>query len=179
MNKPHWTLALIGALIGALIAPAAVTAQNGVPAPTVLFSGEMQTALDKVYGDSEAPVLERTILERVGAALRGTACGQVARIEITLRDARPTHPTDEQIKDNPALDRLRTHFAGGAAFAVRLLDSSGGELKSLHYEWYALDDRHGSRAAEPWGDVRLASEGLGAQLAHECRALARVHPPAS
>lgn len=175
MNKPHWTLLVTGALI----LPTALTAQNAVPAPTVLFSGEMQTALARIYGDSEAPVLERTILDRVGAALGGAGCAGAARIEITVRDVRPTHPTDEQIKDNPALDRLRTHFAGGAAFSVRLLDPAGAELKSLRYDWYALDDRHGSRAAEPWGDVRLASEGLGSQLAHECRALARAHPPGS
>ncbi len=175
MNKLHWTLLLTGALI----LPAAVTAQNGVPTPTVLFSSEMQTALDRIYGGSEAPVLERTILDRVGAALGGAGCAGAARIEITLRDARPTHPTDEQIKDNPALDRLRTHFAGGAAFSVRLLDPAGGELKSLRYDWYAPDVRDGSRAAEPWGDVRLASEGLGSQLAHECRALAGAHPPGS
>jgi hypothetical protein len=164
MNKPHWTLLVTGALI----LPAALPAQNGAPTPTVLLSGEMQTALEKIYGGSEAPVLERTILDRVGAALGGAGCAGAARIEITLRDARPTHPTDEQIKDNPALDRLRTHFAGGAAFSVR-----------LRYDWFAPDDRHGSRAAEPWGDVRLASEGLGSQLAHECRALARTHPSGS
>jgi hypothetical protein len=175
MNKPHWTLLVTGALI----LPAALTAQNGAPTPTVLLSGEMQTALERIYGGSEAPVLERTILDRVGAALGGAGCAGAARIEITLRDARPTHPTDEQIKDNPALDRLRTHFAGGAAFSVRLLDPAGAELKSLRYDWYAPDDRHGSRAAEPWGDVRLASEGLGSQLAHECRALARTRPSGS
>jgi hypothetical protein len=175
MKRVRWTLLLTG-LLG--LAAAAAT-QNGVPTPTLRFAPEMQTALDRTYGDAEAAVLERTILERVGTALAGADCAAVARIEITLRDARPTHPTDEQIKANAALDRLRTHFAGGAAFSARLLDSNGTELKALRYDWYAPDDRHGSRAAEPWGDVRLASEGLGAQLAHECRALARAHPPGS
>jgi len=175
MNRPLCTLLLAGLLAP----PAAVMAQNAMPAPTLLFSPEMQTALDRIYGDSEAATLERTILDPVGVALRGTGCAGVARIEITLRDARPTHPTDQQIKANPALDRLRTRFAGGAAFSARLLDAAGGELKSLRYAWYALDDRHGSRAAEPWGDVRLASQGLGLQLERECRALARAHPPGS
>jgi hypothetical protein len=174
MNRVRWTVLLTG-LLGL---PAAAAAQNGVPTATLRFAPEMQTALDRIYGDAEAAVLERTILERVGAALASAGCAGVARIEITLRDARPTHPTDEQIKANPALDRLRTHFAGGAAFSARLLDSNGGELRALRYDWYAPDDRHGSRAAEPWGDARLASEGLGSQLAHECRALA-AHSPAS
>lgn len=171
MNKLHWTL--VCAVLLAL--PLATTAQNQPPAPTLLLSPAMQAELDKTYGRSEEPVLRQTIQERVGAALKGAGCG--ATVEITLLDARPTHPTDEQIKANPALDRLRTHFAGGAAFSVRLLDPAGVELKSLRYDWYAPDDRHGSRAVEPWGDVRLASEGLGSQLAHECRALARVHAP--
>jgi len=171
MIRLRWTLVLAG-LLGL---PAAVIGQNPHGTPTVLFSPEMQAAIDTVYGGAEQAALEQTIRERVGAALRGAGCDGVA-IEITLRDARPTHPTDKQIEDNAALDRLRTHFAGGAAFSARLLDPAGRELKSLRYDWYAADDRHGSRAAEPWGDVRLASEGLGSQLARECRTLARSHP---
>jgi hypothetical protein len=147
--------------------------------PTVLFSRGMQAAIDGTYGGSEEAVLEQTIRERVGAALRGTGCDGLARVEITLLDARPTHPTDRQIADNAALDRLRTRLLGGAAFSARLLDPAGRELKALRYDWYAQDDRHGSRAADPWGDMRLASEGLGSQLAHECRALARPHPRTS
>lgn len=172
MIRLRWTL-VFAALLGL---PAAVLGQSPAPTPTVLFSPGMQTAIDRIYGGSEAAVLQRTILGRVEEALRGAGCAGIAQIEITLRDARPTHPTDKQIEDNAALDRLRTHFAGGAAFSVRLLDAGGRELKSLSYDWYAPDDRHGSRAAEPWGDVRLASEGLGSQLAHECRALARAQP---
>jgi hypothetical protein len=130
----------------------------------------MQAALDRTYGESEAPVLQKTISERVDAALRGAGCEGVAEVEITLLDARPTHPTDRQLGAE-ALDRLRTHFVGGAAFRARLLDATGRELKSLHYDWYAQDLRHGSRSLEPWGDVRLASEGLGSELARTCRAL--------
>jgi len=164
------------ALAVALGLPAAVIGESAGGAPTVLFSPEMQGSLDTTYGGSEGAVLRQTIRERVGAALRGAGCDGIAQVEITLLDARPTHPTDKQIGANAALDRLRTHFAGGAAFSARLFDPVGRELKSLRYDWYAPDDRHGSRAADPWGDVRLASEGLGSQLAHECRALARAHP---
>jgi len=171
MNRHRWTL-ILGAL---LILPAAALGQDRGTASTVLFSPTMQAALETTYGPSEVAVLERTISERVGAALRGAGCDGIAQVEITLLDARPTHPTDRQIEDNPALDRLRTHFVGGAAFTARLLDPAGRELKSVRYDWYPQDLSHGSYAAEPWGDVRLASEGLGSQLAHECRALAREH----
>lgn len=164
---------MLAGLLALLGLPGAVTGQNPPAIPTVLFSPAMQAAIDTAYGTPEAAVLERTIRERVGAALRNAGCDGIARVEVTLLDVRPTHPTDKQIGDNAALDRLRTHFLGGAAFSARLLDPAGHELKSLRYDWYAQDDRHGSRAAEPWGDVRLASEGLGSQLAHECRALAR------
>ncbi|HXY98336.1 MAG TPA: hypothetical protein VEH00_15340 [Steroidobacteraceae bacterium] len=159
--------------------PAAAAGENAPVTTTVLLSPAMQAAFESIYGTPEEAVLERTIRERVGDALHGAGCDDLAQVEITLLDARPTHPTDKQIGDNPALDRLRTHFVGGAAFSVRLLDPAGRELKSVRYDWYAPDDRHGSRAAEPWGDVRLASEGLGSQLAHECRALVRSHPTTS
>jgi len=172
MNGRRWTL-ILGVL---LTLPAAALGQDRGPASTVVLSPTMQAAMDTTYGLSEAAVLERTILERVGAALRGAGCDGIAQVEITLLDARPTHPTDKQLGDNPALDRLQTHFVGGAAFTARLLGPAGRELKSVRYDWYPQDLRHGSRAAEPWGDVRLASEGLGSQLAHECRALAREHP---
>jgi hypothetical protein len=168
MTKLGWSLVIAGVLG----LPATVIGHNPADTPTVLFSPDMQAAIDTTYGASEQAVLQQTIRERVRAALRGVGCDGIV-IEITLRDARPTHPTDKQIGDNAALDRLRTHFAGGAAFSVRLLDPAGRELKSLRYDWYAPDDRHTSRAADPWGDVRLASEGLGLQLARECRGLAR------
>jgi len=154
----------------------AVADENAPVTTTVLFSPAMQAAFERIYGTPEEAVLERTIRERVGDALHAARCDGLTQLEITLLDARPTHPTDKQIGDNPALDRLRTHFLGGAEFSVRLLDPTGHELKSVRYDWYAPDDRHGSRAAEPWGDVRLASEGLGSQLAHECRALTRSQP---
>jgi hypothetical protein len=170
---------VLAGLLGLLGLPVAVTGGNAGVATTVRFSPEMREAFERIYGTPEEAVLERMIRERVGAALHEPGCDGLAQIEITLLDARPTHPTDKQIGDNAALDRLRTHFLGGAAFSVRLLDPAGRELKSLRYDWYAPDDRHGSRAAEPWGDVRLASEGLGSQLAHECRALARSHPTSS
>ena len=125
---------------------AAALGQGPSAVPTVRLAPALQAALESTYGRPEQAVLEQTIAERVAAALK-SGCDGVGTIEITLLDARPTHPTDKQIMDNPSLDRLR-------------------------YDWDASDDHHGSRAAEPWGDVRLASEGLGSQLVHECRAVA-------
>src|SRR2546429_8847038 len=129
---------------GARARPAAAIGEGPAGAPTVLFSPGMQEALDTPYGGSEGAALRQTIREGVGAALRGTGCGGVPQVEITLVSA-------------------------------RLLDPAGRALKSLRYDWYAQDARHGSRAAEPWGDVELASEGLGSQLARACRALAHSH----
>ena len=172
MSRLRWVSLVVAVALGL---PAAVIGEGPAGAPTVLFSPGMQEALDTTYGGSEGAVLRQTIREGVGAALRGTGCGGVSQVEITLLDARPTHPTDKQIGDNAALDRLLTHYAGGAAFSARLLDPAGRALKSLRYDWYAQDVRHGSRAAEPWGDVELASEGLGSQLARACRALAHSH----
>ena len=177
MMRQRWTSLALGL---AIALPAAVMGETARSVPTtVLFAPQMQAALDRTYGESEAPVLQKTISERVALALGGTGCAGVAEVEVTLLDARPTHPTDRQISDNPALDRLRTRFLGGATFSVRLLDGSGRELKTLRYDWYPQDLRHGSRAADPWGDVRLASEGLGSEVARTCRTLARPHSAAS
>jgi len=173
MTRARWTLVAAG-----LLSLAGVVCGQS-PSPSVLLSPAMQAQIDSTYGPAEAAVLQQMIRERVGMALSGARCGGTAQVEITLLDARPTHPTDRQLMDNPALDRLRTRFLGGAAFSVRLVDAAGRELKSLRYDWYAPDIRHVSRAAGPWGDARLASEGLGSQLARECRALAQAPPAAN
>ncbi len=91
----------------ALGLPAAGIGQDPGRAPTVLFSPTMQAAFDTTYGGSEGAVLQQTVRERVGAALRGAGCEGVAQVEITLLDARPTHPTDKQIADNAALALAR------------------------------------------------------------------------
>jgi hypothetical protein len=161
------------ALVAAGLRAAGVAGATLSGEPAVGVAPSYETALRSIYGEPEGPVLRRIVAERVSAALRARACGAASRLEITLLDARPTHPTDKQIDDNPAIDRLRTHYLGGASFTARLLTADGNELKSLHYDWYAENDHLGSRAAEPWGDVRLASEALGAELAGACAKLSR------
>jgi hypothetical protein len=164
-------LALLASSAGAAAAGATLGSD-----PVIGVAPAYETALRTTYGEPEDPVLRRIVSERVSAALRARECGGAARLEITLLDARPTHPTDKQVDDNAAIDRLRAHYMGGASFTARLLDTDGNELKSLRYDWYAENDRLGSKAAEPWGDVRLASEGLGEQLAGVCAKLSReVH----
>lgn len=164
-----------GTCCAALMSSTTAAVAGGVLAdePAIGMAPAYETALRTTYGEPEGAVLRRIVRERVSAALQSRDCGSAARLEIVLLDARPTHPTDKQIEDNAAIDRLRTHYLGGASFTARLLSVEGGALKSLRYDWYAESDRLGSRAAEPWGDVRLASEGLGAQLAGACAKLSR------
>jgi hypothetical protein len=139
--------------------------------PIVAVAPAYENALRTTYGEPEGRVLRQMVAERVSAALQARHCGVASQLQITLLDARPTHPTDKQVEDDAAIDRLRTHYLGGASFTARFLDVDGKELKSLHYEWYAQNDRLGSKASEPWGDVRLASEGLGEELAGACAKL--------
>jgi hypothetical protein len=169
LMSTYCRLALI--LCGAASVAAAGATLSGEP--VIGVAPAYETALRTTYGEPEDPVLRQIIGERVSAALHARQCGGASRLEITLLDARPTHPTDKQIDDNAAIDRLRTRYLGGASFSARLLSADGNELKSLHYDWYAEDFHLGSKAAEPWGDVRLASEGLGAELAGACAKLSR------
>lgn len=154
-------------------APVAAAGATLTGGPIVGVGPAYENALRTTYGEPENPVLRQIIGERVSAALHDRNCGGASQLEITLLDARPTHPTDKQVEDDAAIDRLRTHYLGGASFTARLMDADGKELKSLNYEWYAENDQLGSKAAEPWGDVRLASEGLGAELAGACAKLSR------
>jgi hypothetical protein len=167
LMRTYWLSILIVCGAGPFVAAAA----GMISEPVIGMAPAYKTVLRTSYGESEEPVLRMIVGARVSAALRTRDCGLASRLEITLLDARPTHPTDKQIDDNAAIDRLRTHFAGGASFGARLLAADGSELKSLRYDWYAENDHFGSKAAEPWGDVRLASEGLGAELAGACTKL--------
>ncbi len=161
------------ALIAGTAGVAAAAGGTWPSEPDITLAPAYEAALRTTYGEPEGPVLRQIVSERVSAALRGRDCGGAARLEITLLDARPTHPTDKQIDDNASIDRLRTHYLGGASFTARFLSTDSNELKSVRYDWYAENDHQGSRAAEPWGDVRLASEGFGAELAGACVKLSR------
>ena len=71
----------------------------------------------------------------------------------------------------------------GAAFTTRLLDLAGQALKSLRYDWYAQDVRHGSRAAEPWATWSSRARGsvrnLRAPAARSRTRTRRLSEPAS
>jgi hypothetical protein len=172
MNNLKWALRC-AALIASTAGLAAGAGGTWPSEPDIALAPAYETALRTTYGEPEGPVLRKIVGERVSTALRGRDCGSAARLEITLLDARPTHPTDKQIDDDGSIDRLRTHYMGGASFTARFLSTDGSDLKSLRYEWYAENDHLGSKAAEPWGDVRLASEGLGSELAGACAKLSR------
>src|SRR5258706_16396274 len=73
-------------------------------APATVGAG-LQKALHDRYGVAEGPVLQAAVAERLGHELKAAGAtlddSAALRIEVSIEDAVPTHPTRHQLKLNP------------------------------------------------------------------------------
>jgi hypothetical protein len=128
--------------------------------------------LDQSLGTAEGPVLQRIVSEAVARAVIPGQCSTTAHIDVSIDEAAPTHPTRQQLFDQPGLDFLRSKSIGGAALSARLLDANGTVIDSFNYRHFAIDIWQGSAAAETWSDARIAVDYFAHKLARECSKIA-------
>ena len=80
-------------------------ATGAVTVSPVVISAPLQAALHKQYGDAEAAVLQSAVKDRLERSLNSDAASNSGaspkRIEVTIDDAKPSHPTRYQIQENP------------------------------------------------------------------------------
>jgi hypothetical protein len=153
------------ALLGLL---AATTAVAGSPPITVTFAPALAERLDRLLGLEEGPVLQRIVTEAVAKAIAPDRCGDTARIDITLRQADPSHPTRRQLVDQPGLDFLRSKSIGGATISAKVFNADGQVIDTVDYQRYPPTLQFGSVAADTWSDARLAIDDFAAKLASDC-----------
>ncbi|MFN3314701.1 MAG: hypothetical protein ACK46Q_14720 [Hyphomonas sp.] len=121
----------------------------------VTYSPEFTEKLESDYGLREGAFLtsrvERDLtrqLERAGV--------DVARVDVTILDARPSRPTFKQGGDTPGLDMFRSVSTGGMELQAVAYDASGTALGDLEYKWFENDIRNAGLTT--WQDASRASD---------------------
>ncbi len=154
-------------LSGALVASAtASVAFAGTPISTVSVSvsPEVQKKLDKKYGQKEftylSADLQRSIERHAGVSPDGD------RLEVTITDLRPNHPTFKELGDRPGLSSQSVSIGGAKLEGVRI--SSDGRRTPVTYERYDHDIRDSYLyGITPWSTAQGAFNGFARKLARD------------
>lgn len=150
---------LIAASILAAFAPAAMAAEINVT-----FAPEFSEKLVEDYGVKEGDYLSgrvRADLERELAE----AGRDVARIDVTILDAKPSRPTFQQASDKLGLDMFRSVSVGGMKLSAVSYDASGTASEPFEYKWFENDIRQAGITT--WQDARRASSRFAYRFAKQ------------
>lgn len=133
----------------------------------------LQAALHDRYGVAEGPVLQAAVAESLGRELKSAGAmlddAAAPRIELTIEDAVPTHPTRHQMELNPSLDPLRSVSRGGARLRAVLRSADGQEVDHVDYDYYAMSLDQVSPSGDAWADARVTIQRFAAQVARSWR----------
>jgi hypothetical protein len=146
----------------ALLASGAA-AQAAPPQVSIAVAPELQTKFVKTYGQREADLLTADLKTSVDKALARTGAFQDARIEVTLKDAKPNRPTFKQLADTPGLS-MESFGIGGATIEARIT-APDGTVTPVSYKWYENDIRWVT-GYWTWTDAQWTFDRFARRLAH-------------
>ncbi len=150
---------LLATLLLASLAPAAMAAEINVT-----YGPEFTEKLTEDYGLKEGDYLAgrvRADLERELAK----AGADVARIDVTILDAKPSRPTFKQAGDMPGLDVHRSVSVGGMKLSAVAYDAAGQASEPFEYKWFENDIRQAGLTT--WQDARRASSRFANRFAKQ------------
>ncbi len=148
---------LFAALTAAALIPLAHAAEVNVG-----FSDEFTEELTEEYGEREGDVLTKRIVTDLERALDKQGV-DVARIDVTILDAKPNRPTMEQMSATPGLS-FQSISIGGMALEATAYDADGNELASKEYSWYENNIRD-VIGSSTWSDARRTSRRFATRFA--------------
>lgn len=148
---------LAAAALAAVLVPAASAAEI-----TVGYSPDFTEKLEKDYGAREGEYLASRIQRDLNRELEKKGV-DVARIDVTILDARPSRPTFKQAGDKPGLDMMSSVSVGGMKLKAVAYDGAGGQKADLEYDWYENDIRHAGLTT--WHDAGRASDRFARKFA--------------
>ncbi|MEM1086932.1 MAG: hypothetical protein AAGH90_04320 [Pseudomonadota bacterium] len=131
----------------------------------VTFSEDFAEKLADDYGEREGERLTKEIVEDVTKQFEKKGLN-VARVDVTIIDAKPNRPTFQQQLDRPGLDGFRSRSLGGMSLEGTAYDADGNEIGSKSYEYFEIDIRQ-VIAVGTWGDARRASDRFARRFADE------------
>ena len=147
--------------IALLMAPAALAAEINVS-----ISEDFQEKLQDDYGTREGEYLSKEIKEDLTHQL-DKAGVDVARIDVTIIDARPSKPTFKQLGDKPGLDYGASRSTGGMKLSAVAYDEAGEMEGEYEYSWYETDIRQ--TGITTWYDAKKASNRFARNFAEEVK----------
>ena len=98
----------------------------------------------------------------------GKAGLDIARIDVTILDAKPNKPTFKQLGDTPGLDYGDSKSIGGMKLSATAFDASGKATGDLTYDWYETDIRYAGIST--WQDAKRASDRFARKFVKELTA---------
>ena len=132
-----------------LAAPGALATEINVS-----YDPDFAEELADNYGEREGEYLTKEVSKDLNREL--TKAGiDVARINVTIINAKPNKPTFKQMGDKPGLDFGRSKSIGGMKLSATAYDSDGTTTGELTYDWYETDLRNAGLWT--WSDANRAS----------------------
>lgn len=144
-----------------LLSPAAFAAEINVT-----VSDDFQTKLDEDYGAREGEYLSKEVREDLTREL-AKAGVDVARIDVTIVDAKPSKPTFKELGDEPGLDYSASRSIGGMKLSAVAYDADGKQQNTFEYSWYEHDIRY--TGLTTWYDANKASNRFARNFAEELK----------
>jgi hypothetical protein len=137
-------------------APLAATAQPHHLPPISDVSvriGPQLEARASEYGQRDLDMLAGELKKDVENELRraGRLGPGGARLELTITDAKPNHPTMKQLGDQPGLDYMRSVGKGGATIEGVEIQPNGVR-RPVHFS-YTEESLRMARGQSTWGDA--------------------------
>lgn len=145
------------ALLLMAAAPVAAAAEIAVT-----YSPEFTEKLQEDYGLKEGEYLAERIQRDLARELSKEGV-DVAKIDVTILDARPSRPTFKQAGDKPGLDMTRSVSVGGMKLKAAAFDAAGAPAGELEYDWYETDIRQAGLTT--WHDAGRASDRFARKFA--------------
>lgn len=143
----------------------AIAPLAGAATINVSFSDDFAEKLSEDYGDREGEKLIAEITEDLTRQFAKQGV-EVARVDVTILDAKPNRPTMKQMGDRPGLDGFRSISIGGMSLEAKAFDTDGAELGKKSYRWFETDIRD-VRGAGMWSDARRASDRFARRFAKD------------
>jgi hypothetical protein len=128
----------------------------------VSYAPEFSEKLEEDYGEREGTYLTDQVREDLEQAL-AKAGADVARVEVTIVDAKPSRPTFKQATDLPGLDIHRSVSLGGMELRAVAYGPAGTASEPFEYEWYETDIAF--TGIGTWRDARRASSRFATRFA--------------
>ena len=132
----------------------------------VSLSDDFQTKLTDDYGTREGDYLSKEVKEDLMREL--TKAGvDIARVDVTILDARPSKPTFKELGDKPGLDYGASRSTGGMKLSAVAYDADNKKTGEYEYSWYETDIR--MTGLTTWYDANKASSRFARNFAEDLK----------